>query len=204
MVMQFDECFQYIADRRTDELVITSAGYSSRMWRAITEDKEKTFYVEASMSLSTMFAAGLAQGLPEVRVWGFIGDGAFAMNPGCLIVERYLNLPNLTHILVSNRVYGSTFEVPLPYRDKADYTTIAKGFGIERVFGINSVDELKASFDEAFLAPGHSVVVLEDLVMPKLKLTPKSEDGPEMKFTFGRHIERMTGKEVFARPTGGH
>ena len=60
MVMPFDECFQYIADRRTDELVITSAGYSSRMWRAITDDKEKTFYVEASMSLSTMFpGAGL-------------------------------------------------------------------------------------------------------------------------------------------------
>ena len=132
------------------------------------------------------------------------GDGAFAMNPGCLIVERYMNLPNLTHILVSNRVYGSTFEVPLPYRDHADYILIAKGFGIHRVFGINSVDELKANFDEAFLAPGHSVVVLEHLVMPDEKLTPKSQDGPEMKFNFGRHIERLTGKEIFARPTGGH
>ena len=198
MVMPFDECFQYIADRRTDELVITSAGYSSRMWRAITDDKEKTFYVEASMSLSTMFAAGLAQGLPEIRVWGFMGDGAFAMNPGCLMVERYLDLPNLTHILVSNRVYGSTFEVPLPFRDHADYSMIAKGFGIDRVFDINSMDELKANFDEAFLAPGHSVVVLEDLVMPDEKLTPKSQDGPELKFRFGRYVERTYGCNIFS------
>ena len=204
MVMPFDECFQYIADRRTDELVITSAGYSSRMWRAITDDKERTFYVEASMSLSTMFAAGLAQGLPEMRVWGFMGDGAFAMNPGCLMVERYLDLPNLTHILVSNRVYGSTFEVPLPFSEHTDYVAVAKAFGVERVFDINNMDELTANFDEAFLVPGHSVVVLKDLIMPAEKLTAKSGDGPEMKYSFGRYIERATGKEIFARPTGGH
>lgn len=202
--MEFRECFEYIASRQTDELVITSAGYSSRMWRDITGDTERVFYVEASMSLSTMFAAGLAHGLPEVRVWAFMGDGAFAMNPGALMVERYLDLPNLTHILVSNRVYGSTFELPLPLGDHTDYVAVAKGFGIERVFDIDTIDDLKANFDEAFLAPGHSVVVLEDLIMPAKKLTAKSQDGPEMKFSFGRHIERATGKEIFARPTGAH
>ena len=133
--MEFRECFEYIASRQTDELVVTSAGYSSRMWRDITGDTERVFYVEASMSLSTMFAAGLAHGLPEVRVWAFMGDGAFAMNPGALMVERYLDLPNLTHILVSNRIYGSTFELPLPLSDHTDYVAVAKGFGIARKNG---------------------------------------------------------------------
>ena len=203
-MMEFRECFEHIAGRQTDELVVTSAGYSSRMWREITGDTERVFYVEASMSLSTMFAAGFAHGLPDVRVWAFMGDGAFAMNPGALMVERHLNLPNLTHILVSNRVYGSTFEVPLPFSDHTDYVALAKAFGIERVFDINNMDELKANFDEAFLAPGHSVVVLKDLIMPADKLTAKSGDGPEMKYSFGRYIERATGKDVFSRPTGAH
>ena len=202
--MEFRECFEYIAGRQTDELVITSAGYSSRMWREITGDTERVFYVEASMRLSTMFAAGLAHGLPDARVWAFMGDGAFAMNPGALMVERYLDLPNLTHILVSNRIYGSTFELPLPLSDHTDYVAVAKGFGIARVFDIDTIDDLKASFDEAFVAPGHSVVVLEDLIMPAKKLTAQTQDGPEMKFSFGRHIERATGKEIFARPTGAH
>lgn len=202
--MEFRECFEYIASRQTDELVITSAGYSSRMWRDITGDTERVFYVEASMSLSTMFAAGLAHGLPKVGVWAFMGDGAFAMNPGALMVERYLDLPNLTHILVSNRVYGSTFELPLPLSDHTDYIAVAKAFGIERTFDIDTVDELAANFDEAFLAPGHSVVVLQDLIMPAKKLTAKSQDGPEMKFSFGRHIERATGKKIFGRPAGAH
>lgn len=202
--MQFRDAFEYIASRQTDELVVTSAGYASRTWRDITGDTERVFYVEASMSLSTMFAAGMAQGLPDQRVWAFMGDGAFAMNPGCLMVERQLDLPNMTHILVSNRVYGSTFQVPLPFGDHTDYTAVARGFGIERVWSIATLDELKETFDEAFIAPGYSFVVLQDLILPEVKLTAKSQDGPEMKFSFGRYIERATGKEIFARPSGAH
>ena len=204
MTMEYKASFEYIASRQTDELVITSAGYASRTWRAITDDKERVFYLEASMSLSTMFAAGLAQGLPDNRVWAFMGDGAFAMNAGTLMVESLLALPNMTHILASNRCYGSTFEVPIPYRDKSDYAAIARGFGIERVYSMNSLDELAEYFDEAFIEPGYSLVVLEDLTMSAEKLTAKSQDGPEMKFTFGRYIERTTGREIFARPTGAH
>ena len=204
MTMEYKASFEYIASRQTNELIVTSAGYASRTWRAITDDKERVFYLEASMSLSTMFAAGLAQGLPEIRIWAFMGDGAFAMNAGTLMVERHLNLPNMTHILLSNRCYGSTFEVPIPYRDHADYAAIARGVGIERVYSINSLNELAEQFDEAFIKPGYSLVVLEDLTMPADKLTAKSQDGPEMKYTFGRYIERTTGKEIFNRPTGGH
>ena len=57
--MLFRDAFEYIASRQTDELVVTSAGYASRMWRDITGDTERVFYVEASMSLSTNSADGL-------------------------------------------------------------------------------------------------------------------------------------------------
>ena len=36
------------------------------------------------------------------------------MNPGMLMVERQMNLPNLTHFLVSNRAYGATSNAGLP------------------------------------------------------------------------------------------
>ena len=32
------------------------------------------------------------------------------MNPGMLMVERQMNLPNLTHFLVSNRAYGANLQ----------------------------------------------------------------------------------------------
>ena len=87
-MMQFRDAFEYIASRQSDDLIVTSAGYASRAWRDITGDYDRVFYLEASMSLSSMFAAGIAQGLPEARVWAFMGDGAFAM-PARLFVTQH-------------------------------------------------------------------------------------------------------------------
>ena len=197
--MNYQECLSYIAERWTDELVVTSAGTSSEIWYEETGDSERVFYLEASMSLSSMFAAGLAHGVPKKRVWVFSGDGAFAMNPGMLMVERQMNLSNLKHFMVSNRVYGSTSNVPLPGRENNDYTAIARGFGIERVYSFGSMNELTAKFDEAVLEPGHTFIHLEVEPLDDRSKSPPM-DGPEVKFRFGRYVERETGKRIFSAP----
>src|SRR5437762_13714821 len=106
--MKYLDCFRALARARTNQIVVSSAGNSSQAWWAATRDTEATFYLDASMSLSTMFSSGLALARPELKIWALMGDGAFCMNPGTLMFERQINLPNLTHILVSNRVYGAT------------------------------------------------------------------------------------------------
>ena len=93
-----------------------------------------------------MFASGIALAQPELKVWAFMGDGAFCMNPGMLMVERQMNLPNLTHFLVSNRVYGATSNAGLPNFKDNDYAAIARGMGLERVFAISSIDQLEREF----------------------------------------------------------
>lgn len=199
--MDYKDCLAYIAARWTDELVVTSAGTSSELWFEITGDTERVFYLEASMSLSTLFAAGIAVGVPERTVWAFSGDGAFAMNPGMLMVERDLALPNLKHFLVSNRVYGSTSNVPLPGRAGNDYAAIARGFGVERVYSFASLNELKGRFDEAVMTPGHTFIHLEVEPTAYRSHSPPM-DGPEVKFRFGRYVEQATGRRVFDAPLG--
>src|ERR671927_426641 len=97
MGMDFRACFELLVRRRTDQLVVTSAGNTSSLWWELTGDQEASFYMEASMSLVSMFSAGLALGIPGARVWALSGDGAFAMNPGMLMVDRQLALPNVVH-----------------------------------------------------------------------------------------------------------
>ena len=58
--MKYLDCFRALARHRTDQIVVTSAGNSGQAWWAATRDTEATFYLDASMSLSTMFASGLA------------------------------------------------------------------------------------------------------------------------------------------------
>jgi sulfopyruvate decarboxylase subunit beta len=199
--MNYIECFHTIARHRTDEIVITSAGNSSQAWWEVTRDSNASFYLDASMSLSTMFASGLALAQPELKIWAFMGDGAFVMNPGMLMVERQMDLPNLTHFLVSNRVYGATSNASLPNLEKNDYAAIARAMGLERVFEFRSVDALERDFlaVKTANAPGHTFVVLE--VEPfsdqEQKLEQPPFDGPELKFRFGRHIERLTGADIF-------
>ena len=199
--MKYVDCFRVIARYRRHEIVITSAGNSSQAWWEVTRDSAASFYLDASMSLSTMFAAGLALARPELTVWAFMGDGAFCMNPGMLMVERQMDLPNLTHFLVSNRVYGATSNADLPNRGMNDYAAIARGMGIERVFEFRSIEALNREFGKLAAAnvPGHTFVVLE--VEPfsdaDQKLEQRPFNGSELKYRFGRHIESRTGCDIF-------
>ena len=125
--MKYLDCFRALARQRTGEIVVASAGNSCQVWWAVTRDSVGSFYLDASMSLSTMFASGLALAQPGLKIWAFMGDGAFCMNPGMLMVEREMNLPNLTHFLVSNRAYGGTSNAELPNYKDNDYAAIARG-----------------------------------------------------------------------------
>jgi sulfopyruvate decarboxylase subunit beta len=199
--MNYLDCFRVLARHRTDQLVVTSAGNSSQAWWAATRDSEASFYLDASMGLSTMFASGLALARPELKIWAFMGDGAFAMNPGMLMVERQMNLPNLTHFLVSNRVYGATSNAGLPNSRHNDYAAIARGFGLERVYEFKTIDAIERELPKlkSSNAPGHTFVVLEvePFSAAEQKLEQPPFDGPELKYRFGRHVESLTGADIF-------
>lgn len=199
--MKYVECFKLLAARRTNELVVTSAGNSGQAWWLASKDSERSFYLDASMSLSTLFASGLALACPDQRFWAFMGDGAFCMNPGMLMVERQLNLPNVVHFLVSNRVYGATSNAKLPNRTDNDYAAVARGMGLQRVFTFASLKEMESGLGSAIApnAAGHTFVVLE--VEPfddaDQKLPQPPFDGPEMKYRFGRKLEELSGRDIF-------
>lgn len=201
MAIPYRDAFQFLAGKRRDELVVTSAGNSSQMWWEVTRDPDRTFYLDASMSMSTLFASGIAYGLPQAKLWAFMGDGAFAMNPAMLMVERDLNLSNLTHILVSNRVYGGTSDLDLPNKPVTDYVAMAKSMGLERCWSFETMGALEDGFDAAFRGndDGHGFVVLEvdPFTAEDHKVEEPPMDGPEIKFRFGRYIEATYGVKVF-------
>jgi sulfopyruvate decarboxylase subunit beta len=200
--MKYVESLKIFADRRTNEIVITSAGNSSKSWWNVTHDIDGTFYLDASMSLCSMFTSGLALAMPDRPFWTFMGDGAFCMNPGMLMVERQMNLPNMFHMLLSNRSYGATSNRPLPNQKDNDYEAIARGMGLTRVFTFGDAGDLAARFDEVFSGnvQEHTFVVLEvePLTLAEQKaMSSPPFDGPELKYRFGRHVERVSGRKVF-------
>jgi len=199
--MKYMDCFRFLAERRNGELVVTSAGNSGKAWWAVSRDTEATFYLDASMGLSTMFGAGLALSLPDQKIWAFMGDGAFCMNPGTLMVERQLDLPNLTHILVSNRHYGATSNAPLPNQKLNDYVAMAESMGVERAFSFDNLEALRDGYDSVISGgnKGYSFVVLEvePMTPDEQKSNPQPPfDGPDLKYIFGTHVQNISGRKV--------
>ncbi len=194
--MRIDECFRFLAERLKDDVIVTSAGNCSELWWEITGETERAFYLEASMSLASLFAAGIALGAPQRTVVALSGDGAFCMNPGMLLVERQLALPNLKHFMVSNRVYGSTNDLAHPFGDFADYAGMAQAAGIERVYEFSTLEGLGQAFDDMVRTAGHAFAVLHVDPLGRHATSPPL-DGPEVKFRFGRYLERTGGRPVF-------
>ena len=115
------------------------------------------------------------------------------------MVERDLNLPNLKHFLVSNRVYNATGAVRLPNVQRNDYAAIARSVGIERVYDFDSLEKLKSNFDTVVIEPGYTFTVLEvEPVREKAGGVPV--DDVELKFRCGRYIERTAGIKIFRHP----
>src|SRR6266508_3625174 len=197
--MNFEACFRLLAERLKDEVIVTSAGNCSELWWEITGETERVFYLDASMSLASLFAAGIALGAPERTVVAFSGDGAFCMNPGMLLVERQLALPNLKHFMVSNGVYGSTNDLAHPFRNLCDYAGMAQAAGIERVYAFSTLEGLAQGFDDMMKVPGHAFAVLDVEPLGRHLSSPPL-DAPEVKSRFGRYLERTGGRPVFDTP----
>jgi sulfopyruvate decarboxylase subunit beta len=197
--MNFIECFNHLAGRLRDEIIVTSAGNCSELWWEITRESERVFYLDASMGLASLFAAGIALGSRHRTVVAFSGDGAFCMNPGMLMVERQLALPNLKHFLVANRCYGSTDETPMPFADHVDYAGMARDAGIERIYAFSTVDGLAQALDEILIVPGYVFAVLNVEPLGQRFASPPL-DGPELKFRFGRYLERTGSPQIFDAP----
>ncbi len=197
--MDFEACFRLMAERLSDAVIVTSAGNCSELWWEITGENERVFYLEASMSLASLFAAGIALGAPERTVVAFSGDGAFCMNPGMLLVERQLALPNLKHFVVDNGCYGSTNDLAHPFGALVDYAAMARAAGIGRVYDFATLDSLAQGLDEVVRAPGHAFAVLHVAPLGRRVHSPPL-DGPEVKFRFGRYLERTGGPPIFDTP----
>ncbi len=195
--MNFEACFRFLAERLREEIIVTSAGNCSELWWEITRESERVFYLEASMSLASLFAAGIALGSPQRTIVALSGDGAFCMNPGMLMVERQLALPNLKHFVLANGCYGSTNELPFP--QTTDYAAMARAAGIERVYDFATLEGLAQALDEILAVPGYVFSVLHVEPLGRRVHSPPL-DGPEVKFRFGRYLERTGGPKIFDVP----
>jgi sulfopyruvate decarboxylase subunit beta len=194
--MRIADCFPALQELRNDELVVCSAGTGSGEWYGHTRDLDRTFYLQASMGMASMFALGMAVSLPQAEVWVLDGDGALVMNPGALLTEAEVQPRNMVHFVLANRGYGATGSLPYANAAGIDFVGLASACGIDHVYSCSSVDEVGDAVGKIRAAKSYALVVLE-LEAEKGQRYEIPLDGPEHKYRFARGIEQSYGVEVF-------
>ena len=199
--MKAREAIELLAAARGDAVVVCALGTAANEWWAATRSEE-AFYMHGAMGFAASFGLGLALALPDTPVWIMNADGSLSMNLGCLLTEAAQHCRNLKHFVVDNGVYQTVGAMPMVHAGGADYAAIALAAGFDSARLIENAVTLADQLGEIVAAPGPSLTVLRVEPEPTfLHTPPMTYEGPEMKYRFGRAIERRLGREVFG-PSG--
>lgn len=195
--MKTSEAMKVLAARRGDTIVVCALGMAANEWWAATKS-EDSFYMHGAMGFAASFALGVALALPRVPVWVLNADGSLCMNLGCLLTEAGQAPRNLKHFVVDNRVYQTVGAVPMVNQGTADYVGLAKAAGIPRARAIDDLGQLEQQLSVIVEEPGPAFTVLRvEAETGFLRTPPMTYEGPEMKYRFGRALERRLGITVF-------
>ena len=195
--MKANECVKVLAKHRGDAVVVCALGMAANEWWAITKS-EDSFYMHGGMGLASTFALGLALAVPETAVWVINSDGGLSMNTGTLLTEAGQQLRNMKHFVIDNQCYQTVENMPMVNQNRADYAAMARGAGFAQTATIDNLADLDRQMPAITAAPGPYFIRLRVEAEKNYQRTPPATyEGPEMKYRFGRAMERKLGVKVF-------
>jgi sulfopyruvate decarboxylase subunit beta len=195
--MKTHEVMKVLAAHRGDAVVVCALGMAANEWWSATRS-EDSFYMHGAMGFAATFSLGLALSIPDTPVWVLNSDGSLCMNLGCLLTEAGQQPRNLKHFVIDNQCYQTVENMPMVNQDRADYAGITRAAGIERATTISTIPDLERSLPEIIAAPGPYFIRIRVEAEPDYQRAPPATyEGPEMKYRFGRAMEKKLGVKVF-------
>lgn len=195
--MKTREAFEIMAPKFGNAVGVCALGMAANEWWAVTKSEE-TFYMHGAMGFAASFALGLALSLPDTPVWMLNADGSLCMNLGCLLTEAAQQPRNLKHFVVDNRVYQTVGGTPMVNHHYTDYAGIARAAGIRDTWTLKTPQEVERALPAILNTDGPAFAVLQvEAETGFLERPPMTYEGPEMKYRFGRTLERKLGITVF-------
>jgi thiamine pyrophosphate-dependent acetolactate synthase large subunit-like protein len=199
--MKTREAMRVIASHRGNAVAVCALGMASNEWWQATKSEE-TFYMHGAMGFAASFALGFALMAPDVPVLLLNADGSLCMNLGCLLTEAQQAPSNLKHFVVDNQVYQTVSAVPMVNHGLTDYAAMARAAGIARTLTIDNVPDLEQAMPGIMASPGPYFIVLRVEAEPAyLEVPPNDYEGAEIKYRFGRAMEKRLGVKIFG-PSG--
>jgi sulfopyruvate decarboxylase subunit beta len=157
MNMERLDLFRVLAERRTNEVVITTMT-ATLQWPLVSSHPLDFDFLAFGMGHASDFGLGLALARPERKVIVLKGDGGLLMSLGSLVTMGRYGPPNLLVLLLENRSYEMTGGQPIS--PKADFVALARGAGLDNVERIDELAGFEAELPRLLTEPGPHFVVL--------------------------------------------
>ena len=196
--MKTSEAMTVLAKHRGDAVVVCALGMAANEWWAVTQS-EDSFYMHGGMGFAASFALGLALSLPETSGLG-AQQRRLALDESRLPAHRgraaaaepeAFRGRQPDAIRPSRPCRWSTRTAPTIRPSRA-----APAFA--RRDQIDNLVELERKLPEIVAAPGPYFIQLRVEAEPEYQRAPPATyEGPEMKYRFGRALEKKLGIKVF-------
>jgi thiamine pyrophosphate-dependent acetolactate synthase large subunit-like protein len=151
--MKRDACTRLLAEKLTDEVVVTNLGQATLDMQQIA-DRPLNFYTFGSMGQCSSIAMGVAISRPDTRVISLDGDGSMLMNLGQLCTVANTAPANLSIVVWDNEVHQTTGGQPTATSMRSSLAGVARGAGIEKVLEPRNEEEVAAAFDRMLSEDG--------------------------------------------------
>jgi sulfopyruvate decarboxylase subunit beta len=158
--MKRDACTRLLAERLTDEAVVTNLGQATLDMQQIA-DRALNFYTFGSMGQCSAIATGIALSRPDARVISLDGDGSMLMNLGQLCTVANTAPANLAIVVWDNEVHQTTGGQPTATSMRSSLAGVARGAGIEKVLEPRDEEEVAAAFDRILSEAGPFFVLVK-------------------------------------------
>jgi thiamine pyrophosphate-dependent acetolactate synthase large subunit-like protein len=152
-----DQLLKPLAERRTDEVVVTAMSVV-RPWGRISDHDLDFASADSAMGHTADLALGVALAQPGRTVICLNGDGSMLMSLGTLATIVESGARNLVLFVVVNGTYEITGNQPIPGGGHIDFAAMAAAAGFARVFDVDDADAYVAQLDEIFAGPGPTFV----------------------------------------------
>jgi thiamine pyrophosphate-dependent acetolactate synthase large subunit-like protein len=190
------ECLEWLAARRTDQLVVTSQSGQRIEWSHLS--KHEGNLLVGMMGCAIGVGLGLALALPHRKVVVLDSDGSVLLSLFNLATLGNLRPGNLTVLVFDNGVYsGSRISYPTATAGHTDLAAMARAAGIDNAHTIRDFEDFKMKAQEALGSSELAFLVCKvDESLLHREIPRPNTDLAENKYSFVRYLERTENKTI--------
>ncbi|MFO0926770.1 MAG: thiamine pyrophosphate-dependent enzyme [Gemmataceae bacterium] len=159
MPMTAREALEVVARHRGERIVVTTMT-AVGLWPELSDTPLDFAYMPSAMGEGAALGLGLALAQPGRGVIVVNGDGSTLMNLGCLVTLA-AHPADVILIVMDNGLYEVTGGQPHAGAGRVNFTLLAQGAGITRVYQFTDATAWTAGAAAALGGPGPVVIVLQ-------------------------------------------